>query len=151
LYEFVKKIVPKKIQFCTPTIHSKFPEFLREFIREGGVIEAAPNSQIVGNPTITFFIDPDGSEVTVINTHEKIMHQPYVSNCYQITQTSLTDIDLSKLIESLGNTMYERHMFGYVSVDFVAFKDPNNSDAHPLFWAIDIDFKMTDACSISSF
>lgn len=42
-------------------------------------------------------------------------------------------------------------MFGYVSVDFVAFKDPNNSDAHPLFWAIDIDFKMTDACSISSF
>jgi len=47
--------------------------------------------------------------------------------------------------------MYERHMFGYVSVDFVAFKDPNNADAHPLFWAIDIDFHMTDACSISSF
>jgi len=34
-------------------------------------------------------------------------------------------------------------MFGYVSVDFVAFKDPNNLDAHPLFWAIDIDFHLT--------
>lgn len=42
-------------------------------------------------------------------------------------------------------------MFGYVSVDFVAFKDPNNLDAHPLFWAIDIDFHLTDACSITSF
>jgi len=47
--------------------------------------------------------------------------------------------------------MYERHMFGYVSVDFVAFKDPNNLEAHPLFWAIDIDFHLTDACSIASF
>lgn len=36
-------------------------------------------------------------------------------------------------------------------MDFVAFKDPNDLNAHPLFWAIDIDLHMTDVAGISPF
>jgi len=60
-------------------------------------------------------------------------------------------LNIYSLIESIGNVLYKRDIYGYVTVDFVAFKDPNNLDSHPLFWAIDIDLYITNPNNIHNF
>jgi len=109
-----------------------------------------PNSPIVGNPSFSFDIQPDGT-ITLINSYEKVLHQQYVSGSGIIPQSILTELDVQALIASIGHSLYKRDIFGFVSVDFVAFKDPNNLDAHPLFWAVDLDIFLTDTSCIHMF
>lgn len=48
---------------------------MADYIRIGGIIEAAPNSLIVSNPTFSFNIEPDGV-ITIVNSYDKLLHQP---------------------------------------------------------------------------
>jgi len=52
---------------------------LKDFVRIGGVIEAAPNSPVVGNPSFCFLVEPNGY-VSLVTSYDKILHSPYVSN-----------------------------------------------------------------------
>lgn len=38
-----------------------------------------------------------------------------------------------------------------MTVDLVSFPDPTNPNAHPLFWAIDLNCQMTDYAAACSF
>lgn len=40
---------------------------------------------------------------------------------------------------------------GHVTVDLVSFPDPTSPNAHPLFWAIDLNCQMTDYAAACSF
>lgn len=55
------------------------------------------------------------------------------------------------MISKIGKILWDRKIFGYISVDFVAFTDPNNVDSKLLYWAIDLDIHMTDATCIATF
>lgn len=55
------------------------------------------------------------------------------------------------MISKIGKILWDRKIFGYISIDFVAFTDPNNVDSKLLYWAIDLDIHMTDATCIATF
>jgi len=38
----------------------------------------------------------------------------------------MTSINLNSLIQTLGNKLYEKEVFGYCSVDLVSFPDPEH-------------------------
>jgi len=54
--------------------------------------------------------------------------------------------------KSIGDVLFEKGVFGHVTVDLISFPDPNNNAAHPLFYAVDINCFMTDyAASVYNF
>ena len=39
----------------------------------------------------------------------------------------------------MGENLFKKGVYGYITVDLIAFPDPSNRNNHPLFWAIGID------------
>ena len=60
-------------------------------------------------------------------------------------------MNLMTICESIGDILYEKGIIGHVTVDLVSFPDPTNPNAHPLFWAIDLNCMMTDYAAACSF
>lgn len=53
-------------------------------------------------------------------------------------------MNMMTICKSIGDILYEKGVFGHVTVDLVSFPDPTSPHAHPLFWAIDLNCHMTD-------
>lgn len=54
--------------------------------------------------------------------------------------------------KSIGDILYEKGVFGHVTVDLISFPDPTGNTPHPLFYAVDINCYMTDyAASVYPF
>lgn len=47
--------------------------------------------------------------------------------------------------------MYDKGIIGHVTVDLVSFPDPSQTEAHHLFWAVDLNFGLSDYASICLF
>lgn len=48
-------------------------------------------------------------------------------------------MNLDSLCQAVGKSLYKKGIFGYVTIDLIAFPDPSEPDSHPLFWAIGLD------------
>lgn len=59
----VQKVLPKKVKIACPHLYQSWNEFIKEFCKVGGVIEAAPVclSVKIGSPSVSFFIEPSGN------------------------------------------------------------------------------------------
>ena len=53
-------------------------------------------------------------------------------------------MNMMTISKSIGEVLYSKGIFGHVTVDLVSFPDPTSPQAHPLFWAIDLNCGMTD-------
>ena len=72
LIEVVQRLLPKKVRIGTPKLYETWQEYLHDFCKVGGVIEAAPSclSVKVGSPSVSFFIEPSG-EVQVVGSFDR--------------------------------------------------------------------------------
>jgi IQ domain-containing protein H len=48
-------------------------------------------------------------------------------------------MNLEMMSRTIGMSLYNRGVFGYITVDLISFPDPTSSDSHPLFWAVGLD------------
>ena len=53
-------------------------------------------------------------------------------------------MNMQTICNSIGEVLYEKGVIGHVTLDLVSFPDPTQPNAHPLFWAIDLNCHMTD-------
>ena len=60
-------------------------------------------------------------------------------------------MNLTTLCESVANALYEKGLIGHVTIDLVSFPNPSDPNAHPLFWAVDINNELSENAAISSF
>jgi hypothetical protein len=92
---------------------------------KGGVIEAVPtsNNSEMTSISISFLIEPDGA-ITLVGSYDKFFGIKFLSSGYFFPQRSLPNMNLNSLIQTLGNKLYEKNVFGYCSVDLVSFPDP---------------------------
>lgn len=60
-------------------------------------------------------------------------------------------MNLMAISESLGEALYEKGVIGHITVDLISFPDPTAEEAHHLFWALDLNFGLTDYASICLF
>lgn len=60
-------------------------------------------------------------------------------------------MNLTTLCESVANVLYEKGLIGHVTIDLVSFPNPSDPNAHPLFWAVDINNELSENAAISSF
>lgn len=56
-------------------------------------------------------------------------------------EKSLPDINLNSISQVLGHTLYEKGVFGYITVDLISFPDPFSAKGsnNVLFWALGLD------------
>ena len=68
-------------------------------------------------------------------------------------------MNMMTICKSIGDVLYEKGVFGHCTVDLVAFPDPTTqglsstaaANAHPLFWAVDLNCSMSDYASACYF
>lgn len=62
IVDVISKKIPWKVKIAQPLLFSDWWEFILEFCKVGGVIEASPSclSVKIGSPSISFFIEPNG-------------------------------------------------------------------------------------------
>lgn len=53
-------------------------------------------------------------------------------------------MNMQTICSSIGEILYSKGVMGHVTVDLVSFPDPTSPNAHPLFWAVDLNCHMTD-------
>ena len=53
-------------------------------------------------------------------------------------------MNMKSLCNSVGSSLYNKGVIGFITVDLVSFPDPTSPKAHPLFWAIDLNCNITD-------
>lgn len=53
-------------------------------------------------------------------------------------------MNMMTISKSIGDVLYNKGIFGHVTVDLVSFPDPTSPQAHPLFWAVDLNCGLTD-------
>lgn len=104
LQEVISKILPRKAKIAQPTLFKNWDTYMAEFCRVGGVIEAAPSiCQLnqLQSPTVSFFIEPDG-KVQLVGSFDKFAGAEFVNAGVFSPQTSLPQIDLLKICDSVG-------------------------------------------------
>ena len=99
---------------------------------------------------MSFLIEPNG-EIQLVGSYDNFSGAEFVNaGCFS-PQTSLPSIDLLKICQSIGNVLYDKGSFGYVTVDLISFPNVENPASHPFFWAVDISLELTDQAAISYF
>ena len=90
----IHKELPQKVKIAMPTLYKSWEEYLAEFCKVGGLIEAQPNSQngSVNSPSIAFFIEPDG-KIEVIGSFDRFLVKPFINGGCTYPQTSLPSIN----------------------------------------------------------
>lgn len=104
---------------------------------------------IVGYPCFSFDLRPDGT-VADISSYEKIHLYNQTTGAYSIPQNSLNEIDIENLVNTVANSLREKEIFGFVSIEFVAFSDPHSNN-QTLFWAVDLNIGMTHVQGVCTF
>ena len=126
-------------------LYKSWHEYMEAFCKVGGVIEASPNclSNMMASPSIAFIVEPSG-EVQLVGSLDKFSAKEYVNGGCFFPQQSLPNMNMKSICSSIGSVLYSKGIVGHVTVDLVSFPDPTSPNAHPLFWAIDLNCYLTD-------
>ena len=77
----------------------------------------------------------------MLTAYEKISGKEYVNVAMSFPQKSLHEINLKAIAQVLGQALYEKGIFGYITVDLISFPDPFSGPEtqNVLFWAVGLD------------
>ena len=95
-------------------------------------------------------IEPDGI-VQLVGSFDKFYGAEFINCGTFFPQTSLPQIDLTKICSSVGEALYEKGVIGHVTIDLVSFPNIEDPKQHPFFWAVDINCELTDYAAICYF
>jgi hypothetical protein len=153
IQQLLHQELPHKVKIAMPTLYKNWQEYIADFCKSGGIIEAQPNCPLssINSPSISFFIEPDG-QIEVLGSYDRFCIRPFINGGCTFPQTSLPNINLSTISKAIGDSLYQKGIIGHVTVDLLAFPFPSNTSSHPLFWyflkfinrGIDISCWMTD-------
>lgn len=95
----ILRFLPSKLKIIRSQLFRDFQEYIDEFVRKGGMIEAAPGltQKELGSPGISFFIEPNG-DIEFLTTYEKINAGLMTPTGYELPQRSLPNIDVKLII-----------------------------------------------------
>jgi hypothetical protein len=74
--------------------------------------------------SVSLLIEPDGHILT-IGSYDKIPVRPLVNGGCVYPQTALPNFNSEAIVDLVGKHLFEQKgIFGFVTLDFVSFKDP---------------------------
>lgn len=137
--EELVRVLPRKVEMAHKDLFPSWEAFLDTFTRVGGVIEAVPPAA-VDSPSVNLLIDPTG-EVSVHSTHDHIFTADYHYVGATFPQQTANRRALNAASLAVGKVCADKGIIGYVSVDFVSFRD---GDGQQRLWAIDLNIGVHD-------
>lgn len=145
--DIVATILPSKLVPAHPSLYPSYAEYIDMLVSRGGIIEAAPECEEskISSPSLFFKIDPDG-QITVLCAYDRLLSREYVNYACAFPQTSLPNLNIKQLCTSVGNNLYSKGVYGYITVDMAAFPDVVQK-GHPLFWMIGLDVYLNQLSS----
>ena len=160
LNDILIKMLPKKVKICGNYLYKSWEDYMKYYIKYGGIIEAYPsfnlNNNIIGSPSFPIFIEPNGN-IEILNSYDKINLFSFRNIGAISPEKSMRNIkknkfdndnenkefDINLICEKIGKYLYEHDIIGYVTIDFIVFKNINNENDIN-YWAIDIKFGLND-------
>ena len=147
LYYQLKNIIIKNIEYCYPNFYHNWNEYLENFLKYKGIIEACPTKGldgIMGVPCIPLLIEPNG-KIKVLPTFEKINVNYFKNIICTSPQNNIDNNTLNKLAQKLGIFLYHQEIIGYITIECITFHDGKNV----LFWCTDMKYGLTQTiCDI---
>ncbi|EKX36818.1 hypothetical protein GUITHDRAFT_116984 [Guillardia theta CCMP2712] len=138
--EELEQILPKRAQIAHKDIYPTWEAYEETFTRVGGTIEAAAGGQ-VDSPCVNLFILPTG-EVSIHSTHDHLFTQDYHYMGAIFPQQTANKKALNAAATAIGKVCADKGIIGYISVDFVAFRD---EEGYPRLWAVGTAFMLVDS------
>jgi hypothetical protein len=134
--EELVRVLPRKIELAHTDLFPTWADFLDTFTRVGGVIEAVPASgSPLESPAVNLLIEPTG-EVSIHSTHDHIFTADYHYVGASFPQQTANRRALNGAALAVGKVCAEKGIIGFVSVDFVSFRDAGGQQR---LWAIDLN------------
>uniref|UniRef100_A0A087XT62 IQ motif containing H n=1 Tax=Poecilia formosa TaxID=48698 RepID=A0A087XT62_POEFO len=118
-------------------------EFLKIFLRQGGVVEAYPPSENVTYVTVDMLLEPNG-EVTILSWGDQLhgcCHLDIVGSI--IPKTSVHLETLHSICMRVAHACKQNYIIGYVSVGLATFVDHSTMKQKQI-WGIDLDIGFSD-------
>ena len=138
VYTKLHKLLSKKVVIAMPTLYKSWKEYIAAYCKHGGIIEAMPAaSHEVNSPSVSFLIEPDGN-IIIQGTYDRFNGRELINAGCLFPQTSLIDINHQALCSAVGKPLYDKGIFGYVTVDLISFNYRPQESNNPLFWGIGI-------------
>ncbi|KRX06754.1 Protein kinase-like domain [Pseudocohnilembus persalinus] len=121
-----------KLKLAMPNLFRGFKDYIAQFCKNGGVIEAMPAGgffQInkLQFPSVSLFIEPNGN-CQITNSYDKINGAPFINIGCNFPHKSGKWQQLQKYSKKVGEELYSKGIIGCVSIDFVMFKNPQNNE-----------------------
>nr|XP_040018799.1 IQ motif-containing protein H isoform X2 [Gasterosteus aculeatus aculeatus] len=121
--------------------------FLKTFLKQGGVVEAYPPSELVSCLTVDLLLDP-GGEVTMLSCGDQLQGSCQLEAIGStVPQTSVNPETLQSISMRVGRACLQRLIVGYVSVDLATFLNRNTGEQK--VWAIDLDLAYSDQLAMT--
>ena len=165
LKDILIKMLPKKVKICGNYLYKSWEDYMKNYIKYGGIIEACPTFNlinIIGSPSYPIFIEPNGN-IEILLSYDKInlfsfrnigAISPEKSmkniNKYNIDNENNNEFNINLICEKIGKYLYDHNIIGYVTIDFIVFKNIKNENEIN-YWAIDIKFGLNDLLSSIKF
>lgn len=148
--EELVRVLPRKVQIAHKDLFPGWEAYIDTFTRVGGVIEAVPPARAgslpssagaaIDSPSVNLLIEPTG-EVSIHSTHDHIFTADYHYVGASFPQATANRRALNGAALAVAKVCAEKNIIGYVSVDFVAFRD---ADGQERLWAIDLNIGVHD-------
>ncbi|XP_061578766.1 IQ motif-containing protein H [Cololabis saira] len=137
-------------RYAQPAKTSCYPTwacFLKSFLRQGGVLEAAPPSESVTYLTVDLLLEP-GGEVTMVSCGDQLHGSCHLEPAGStVPQTSVHAEQLHSICMRVGQACLQRLIVGYVSVGLATFLD--HSTLEQKVWAINLDIAYSDQLTMT--
>ena len=127
LYLILKKKLNKYIIYAYSNLYKNFDEYLKIFLKYRGIIECCPTKNfngIISHPNVPILIEPNG-KINILPTFDKINVDNFKSIIYTSPQKFMDNTELCYLGEKIGNSLFQKGIIGFVTINFITYKDGN--------------------------
>jgi len=119
----VRTVLYAKGVCCGREMFFSLKEFLRVFMRMGGVIEAEPVN-VIGRPTMNILITPL-AEIHMLSTVDLLVDDESVVVGSSYPMTSVPGKALEGAARAVAGKLREKGFVGYASINFIAYRAAN--------------------------
>lgn len=146
--EEIPELLENYARPVNPQAYENWNDFLKNFLAQGGVLEAHPPSDSITSLTISMLIEPDGM-VKIITCGDHL-HAESQYSCwgYTFPQTSAEPSMINEACLKIAKSCRQRDIMGFVNVDFLTYIDSKTDEQ--ILWAVDLNLYYSNIISLSS-
>ncbi|CAF0922786.1 unnamed protein product [Adineta steineri] len=139
-------ILDKHTIYVNKAQFNSWQSYLKVFLSQGGIIEAYPPSDSITSITICLSIEPNGQYSLLCSGDQ--LHAESQFSCWGLAfpQSSVDPKELNNYCLLIAEQCQQRHIYGYVDIDFITFIDGKTDKQN--IWVTDLSIGYSEHLSL---